>query len=169
MSEGLAGLLSVLQPAVVLPLDLEAIRREGWEAGFAAGAAEADAGLAPWRDRLAAAAAGLEAACVVDVDRLRPVMLGLVRGVAETVLGYELSSKDKVLSALVDCSLEALKPGSAALLRAHPATLAGLGAVAVATEGDPGMGLDEVVVSGADFVIEAGLSARLAEIMGKMA
>ena len=66
MSEGLAGLLAAMQPRVepvVPPVDLAAVRAEAWDAGFVAGAAEADAGLAPLRAQLAAAAAAVDAAC----------------------------------------------------------------------------------------------------------
>ena len=168
MSDGLAGLLSALQPVAEMPLDLEAIRAGGWADGFAAGEARAEAGLVPMRERMAAAVEGLEAACRVDVDRVRPVVLGLVRRLVEAVVQRELSLNDSVMDRLVESALEAVRPGEGAVLRGHPVTLAGLGVLAIATEADAGMALDAVVVTGADFVIEVGLSARLAEIMEEM-
>lgn len=161
--------MSALQPVPEEPVDVEAERTVAHAAGYAAGEAAATAALAPLRKAMVAAAAELVAAGRIDAGALRPLVLELVRQLSEAVIGAEISSNDKAMQRLVDAALEAVVPGVTAVLRAHPATLAGLGDLAVATEADAGMGRDEIVVSGADFVIEAGLSSRLAEIMEEIA
>ncbi len=177
-SAGLAGLLSALQPRAAVPVppappppDPDAIRAEAWDAGFAAGEASATAALAPLRQRLAEAAEALEAARQIDADTLRPLLLPLVRAVAEAVLHAELSAGAGVLQPLVTAALAAVRPGEAATLCAAPETLAALQPhlPAIATRADPALGPDQIRVIGNDFVIDAGLAARLAAITGAMA
>lgn len=172
-SGGLAGLLAALAPrdeSAVPPPDLAAIRAAGWEAGFAAGRTAAEAELAPLRLRLAGAAAALTAAATIDVAAVRPVLAGLVRQVAEAVLAIEVR-QGGALTALVEAALAAVRPGEPATLRAAPATLAGLAEVLVgmATRADAGLGEDEFVVEGGDFVIDVALAARLAEAVEALA
>lgn len=171
---GLAGLLSAMQPreaAPTPPIDVDAIRQGGWGEGFAAGQASASAELAPLRLALADAAAALHAACVIDGDALRPLLVTIIRQIAETVVMRELHLDPAVLVRLVDAALALVGPGEAATLRAHPATLATLRPHLpdLATAADPGLAADAFVVAGADFVVETGLSARLAEIIGEIA
>ncbi len=171
---GLAGLLTALQPrdAEAAPLpDLDAIEKEAWNQGFVAGQAAAEAELAPLRLLMAEAAAALHAACVVDVDGLRPLVALLVKQISETVVMAQLHSDPKLLLALVEAALAAVRPGTAATLHANPATLAALRPhlPEIATAEDPALAPDGFVVSGTDFVIEVGLAARLLEIMGEIA
>jgi flagellar biosynthesis/type III secretory pathway protein FliH len=173
-SAGLAGLLSAMQPRALAPPtppDLDAIREGGWGEGFAAGQASANAELAPLRLYLAEAAAALHAACVIDGDALRPLLVTIIRQIAETVVMRELHLDPAVLVRLVDAALALVGPTEPATLRAHPATLAMLRAHLpdLATAEDPGLAADAFVVAGTDFVIETGLSARLAEIIGEIA
>jgi flagellar biosynthesis/type III secretory pathway protein FliH len=172
---GLAGLLSALQPREALgappPPDLDTIRADAWNQGVVAGQAAADAELAPLRDELTKVAAALHAACVIDVDGLRPLVAALVTHIAETVLMAELQGDPRQLLALVDAALAAVRPGMAATLHANPTTLAALRPHLpdIATVEEPGLAPDGFVVSGTDFVIEVGLAARLQEIMGEIA
>ena len=173
-ASGLAWLLSAMQPRApeaAPPPDLDAIRTEGWEAGFAAGEASAEAALAPLRLYLAEAAAALHAACAIDRDALRPLLLILVRQLAEAVLLAELRADPAVLAALVTAGLAAVRPAEAATLRCHPDTLAALRPhlpdVAVAV--DPGLPRDGFVIAGTDFVIDAALPARLDAVLEAMA
>jgi flagellar biosynthesis/type III secretory pathway protein FliH len=172
---GLAGLLSAMQPrppeTPAPPPDLDAIRDDGWHAGFAAGQASANAELAPLRLYLAEAAAALHAACQIDGDALRPLLITVIRDIAEAVVMGELSADPQLLTRLVDAALALVRPGEAVTLRAHPATLALLRPHLpdLATIEDPGLAPDCFAISGTDFVIETGLSARLAEIMGAVA
>ncbi|NJC07887.1 FliH/SctL family protein [Polymorphobacter fuscus] len=170
---GLAGLLSALQPRAEAPPlpDLDAIREGGWAAGYAAGEIAATAALAPLRDRLAAAAAALDAAQAIDADRLRPLFAALVQQIAEAVLMAELASGASVLVPLVEAALAAVRPGEAPVLRAHPDTLAALQPylASIATMGDTAMARDAFAVSAPDLLIDAGLSTRLATIIGGLA
>lgn len=174
---GLASLLTALRPRVEPevtpppPPDLDAIRAAGWEDGFAAGEAAAAAGLAPQRVRLAEAAAALDAACRIDVDTLRPLFVTLVTAIAEAVLAAELRAGAAVLLPLVTAALAQVRTGETATLHAHPETLGQLRAHLpdVAIAADAGMARDAFMVSAPQFRIDAGLSARLAEIIGDMA
>ncbi len=174
MSDGLAGLLSALQPRaepVAAPVDIAAVRAEAWDAGFVAGAAEADAALAPLRAHLAAAAAAFEAACQIDADTLRPVLAALVRRVAEAVLMAELSAGAAVLQPLVDAAIAAVVPGKAATLTAHPDTLAVLAPHLpdIATAADAALTPGAFAVTGADFSITVDLAQRLDDVMAGLA
>jgi flagellar biosynthesis/type III secretory pathway protein FliH len=172
---GLAGLLSAMQPRPPEPppppIDIDAIRDGGWHQGFAAGEAHAQAELAPLRLALAEAAAALQAACNIDGDRLRPLLADMIRQIAEAVVMGELRADTAVLARLVDAALALVRPGEAMTLRAHPSTLALLRPqlADIAVVEDPGLAPDAFAVTGTDFVIETGLSARLAEIMGAIA
>lgn len=171
---GLAGLLTSLRPRVVpneaLP-DLEAIRQAGWEAGFVAGEASAATGLAPLREQLASAAAALDAACCIDVDRLRPLFMVLVHDVAGAVLQAELTVGGSALESLVDAALAAVRQGEAPVLNVHPETLAALKPYLpdVAVAADATCALDGFCVSAPQFTIAASLSDRLAEIVAGLA
>jgi len=172
---GLAGLLSALQPRAAAetpsPPDLAALREDAWNQGFVAGQTAAEADFAPLRLLMAEAAAALHAACVVDIDGLRPLVAMLVKQIAETVLMAELHSDPSQLMTLVAAALAAVRPGMVATLHANPATLAALRPHLpdIATAAEPDLGPNSFFVSGTDFVIEVGLSARLAEIMGEIA
>ena len=148
-------------------MEIEAFREEAWNQGFAAGYSRADAELAPLRLQLAAAAGALNRACSIDPDGLRPVLTGLVRQVAEAVLGAELRGGAKVLLPLVEAALAAVRLGEAAVLRGHPAVVAGL-ELDMAVEGDESLAMDGFVVSGMDFIVDVSLAARLDEIMGQI-
>ncbi len=174
-ANGLASLLDALQPRVEPaspPPDLEAIRAAAHAAGQAAGRAEGTANeraaLAPLKAQLTAACTALSAAAVVDADALRPVLAALVRQLAEAVLLAELQRDPAVLLALAAAALAAVVPGQAATLVAHPGTLAALGPFLpeIATAADPALAPDCITVSGADFIIDTSLSARLADILG---
>ena len=172
---GLAGLLSALQPRVEAapppPPDLGAIRQDGWEAGFVAGEAAATAALAPLRVSLAEAAAALAAATEIDVQRLRPLFAALVERIASAVLGAELSAGAQVLLPLVEAALAQVRSGEAAVLAAHPATLAALQPHLpdVAVHADLALAPGQFVVTGAEFVIDTSLSERLAAILAEVA
>jgi flagellar biosynthesis/type III secretory pathway protein FliH len=176
---GLAGLLSALQPRVEAspppPPDLDAIHAAGWQQGFAAGEAAATAAtmaaLAPLRQSLAAAATALEAACVVEIDRLRPLFATLVERIAATVLGIETAGNNTVLLPLVEAALASVRSDEAPVLRAHPDTLAALQPhlPVLAVAADPGLARDEFAVTGPTFIIETGLSERLADIVAGLA
>lgn len=158
------------EPVSLVP-DLDAVRQYGWDAGFAAGEAAQMAALAPLRADMAAAAATFEAACVIDTDRLRPVFAALVTQVAEAVLMAELGAGAAVLLPLVDAALAQVAIGEAGVLRAHPETLAAVQAQLpdLAVAGDVDMARDEFAVTAPEFVIAAGLSARLADIVRGLA
>lgn len=174
-SPGLAGLLSSMQPRPPEPppppIDVDAIRAGGWHEGFAAGERHAQADLAPLRLALAQAAAALDAACRIDGDMLRPLLADVIRQIAEAVVMGELRADPEVLARLVDAALALVRPGEAMTLRAHPAMLALLRAQVtdITIVEDPRLAPDEFVIAGTDFVIETGLAARLAEIMGAVA
>ena len=177
-NSGLAGLLDALQPRVdVLPPlpDLDAIRAAshaaGQAQGYAEGEAAAHAALAPVQARLADAAAALAAASVIDADVLRPLLADVVRRLAQAVLAAELARDPAVLLAIAAAAITAIVPGQVATLSAHPATLAALAPhlddAAIVTAADPALAADRIVVSGADFIIDTSLSARLADILGE--
>ena len=172
----MAGLLDALQPRVEAPLpppDLEAIRAEahalGHTAGLAEGRASEHAALAPLKAQLAAACEALCAAAVVDAETLRAPLAALVRHLAEAVLLAELRRDPAVLLALAEAALAAVVPGQAATLAAHPDTLAVLGPLlpGITTAPDPALAPDHIIVSGADFMIDTSLAARLADILGE--
>lgn len=174
---GLAGLLSALQPRVEPPPppppppDLDAIHAAGWQQGFAAGEAAATAALAPLRQNLAGAATALEAACTIEIDRLRPLFVTLASDIAATVLMAETTTNDAVLLPLVEAALALVRIDEVPVLRAHPDTLAALQPhlPVLAVAADAGMARDEFAVTGPIFIIETGLSARLAEIVAGLA
>jgi flagellar biosynthesis/type III secretory pathway protein FliH len=171
-ANGLAGLLSTLQPqAAPAPLDVDAIRAEGFADGFAAGEAAAAAGVAPLRLHLAEAAAALNEACRIDPDSLRPLLMTLVRQVAEAVLAAELQAGVAALEPLITTAIAAVRPGEAATLHAHPDTLAMLRAHAPELHLAPDLEMQpgSFAVSGTDFVIDAGLSARLDAVLASLA
>lgn len=173
---GLAGLLTALRPRVEPegepppPLDLETIRAEGFDAGFAAGTAAADAGLAPLRTRLAEAATALDAACRIDADRLRPLFAALVAELAEAVLGAEIAASRTVLLPLVKAALGQVRTGERPVFRAHPDTLAALRhhLPDMPTAGDATLAPDEFSITAPHFVIETGLAARLRAITARL-
>ena len=171
---GLAGLLTALQPRLDAPAavpDFDAIRRDGSAAGFAAGEAAQVAALAPLRANLGAAAAALDAACVIDADRLRPVFAALVTQVAEAVLLAELTAGAAVLLPLVRAALDHVAVGEARVLRAHPETLALMRGYLpdVVVAADAEMERDEFAVTAPGFVIAAALGARLADVVRGLA
>jgi flagellar assembly protein FliH len=180
---GLAVLLSWLQPGEAalqacatdgeqdglrdVEAEIAAARAEGFAAGAAAGRAEAQAELTPLMAALRGAEAALRAACEMDVAAVQPVLAGLVRQLCEAVLMAELSGGAAVLLPLVEAALAEVKPGESAVLRAHPDVLAQLeGRLEnVLMQGDAAMPRDAFAVEGPDFVIGAGLQARLETIL----
>lgn len=167
---GLAAMLAAMQPRAVEAapvVDIAAERAAGFAEGEAAGAARAEAELAPLRLALAEAAEALRAAMVVDVDGLRPVVTGLVKAVCEAVVRAELRIDPSVLLRLIEAALMMVRAGEAATLRVHPVMLERLRPwlPEMAVAADDALAMDEFSVSGGDFVIEAGLAARLDEIM----
>ena len=173
---GLASLLAALRPSIepevlLPPPDLDAIRAAGWNEGFGAGEAAAEARLSPLRGQLAAAAAALDAACQIDIDQLRPLFVALVAQIAEAVLAAELVAGAAVLESLVSAALSQVRAGEPAVLHAHPETLAALQPLVphLSTAADASLARDEFTVSAPRFLIAAGISARLAEITGAMA
>lgn len=180
-SNGLAVLLSWLQPENAAsdaalhepeaPRDIDAemaaVRAEAFAAGFAAGRDEAEASVAPLLAALQGAEAALQAACEIDVAAVQPVLATLVRAVCETVFMAELGSGAAVLAPLVTAALAEVRPGEAAVLRAHPDVLAQLEGrfEAVLTQGDAAMAMDSFALEGPGFVIGAGLAARLEALL----
>jgi flagellar biosynthesis/type III secretory pathway protein FliH len=162
-------LASMLPPvAEVAPaVDIEALRATAFADGEAAGAARAEAELAPLRLALAEAAEALRAAMVIDVDGLRPVLAGVIKGICEAVVRAELRIDPSVLLRLIEAALAMVRPSEAATLRVHPLMLERLRAwlPEIDVAADAALAGDEFTVSGGDFVIEAGLAARLDEIM----
>ena len=167
---GLAGLLSALQPQPLPDVDLAAVRAEAWDAGFVAGAAEADVALAPLRAALADAAAAFDAACRIDADALRPLLLALVRQVTQAVLMVELQAGATLLP-LVEAALAAVRTGELASLRAHPDTLAAMAPHLpdLAITADVALAPGAFAISGAEFSIDVDLSQRLADIVADLA
>jgi flagellar biosynthesis/type III secretory pathway protein FliH len=168
--KGLAAMLASMRPRVPEPVpvvDIEGVRAAAFAEGEAAGAARAEAELAPLRLALAEAAAALRAAAVIDVDALRPVLAGVIKGICETVVMAELRLDPSVLLRLIEAALAMVRPGEVATLRAHPVMLERLRPYLPEMEvaADAALAGDEFAVSGGDFVIEAGLAARLGEIM----
>jgi flagellar biosynthesis/type III secretory pathway protein FliH len=171
---GLAGLLGALQPRVgplLPPPDLDAIRAAGFADGLAEGAATERAALAPLHAQLAAACDALAAAAVIDAEALRPLLVTVVRQLAEAVLAAELRHDPAVLEALATAALAAIVPGQAATLAAHPDTLAVLvpllpAAAPVRPEPDPALAADRIIVSGPDFIIDTSLATRLSDLLG---
>ncbi len=174
-SAGLAGLLSALQPRPPVPRapppDLDAIRAEGFGAGYVAGEAAAEAALDPLREALAAAAARLDAACLMDAARLRPLLAALVQQVAQAVLMAELRGGAEALLPLVEAALTQVRLREPVVLKAHPETLALLAPHLpdIATAPDADLPRDGFALVGPDFIVDAGLSARLAELMEQVA
>lgn len=172
---GLARLYSAMAPRAEEPLpppDLDAIHDTGWQAGFAAGEAAAQQTLSPLRANMVAAVVALDAATQVDADALRPLFAALVTRVAAAVLMAELSAgAAAALVPLVDAALAQVRVGEAASLHAHPDTLAALGGhlPVLATVADSGLVRGIIHVTGTTFVIEADITARLAEIVEAMA
>ncbi len=172
LSGGLAGLYSAMQPrAQEAPqaVDLEPLREAAWEAGFAAGQASADAELAPLRLHLAEAAAALHDACRIEQQALRPVLMTLVRRLTEAVLDKELQ-EDTALLSLVNAGLALVRAGEVPTLQGHPRTLAALRPhlPAIRVVEDDDLDPDGFVITGADFIIDVNIAARLAEIMGEL-
>ena len=153
------------------PPDLNAIHDTGWQAGFAAGEAAAQANLSPLRANLAMAAAALHAATQIETDTLRPLFATLVDRIATAVLMAELTTGAAALLPLVDASLAQVRIGEMATLCAHPDTLATLHGhlPALPTLADIDMAADAFRITGPTFVIETGLAARLAELVEGLA
>jgi ankyrin repeat protein len=59
---------------------------------------------------------------VIDAEALRPLLVTVVRQLAEAVLAAELRHDPAVLEALATAALAAIVPGQAATLAAHPDT-----------------------------------------------
>lgn len=171
---GLAGLLAAMAPPAVesVPeVDLDGLHDRAWQAGFAAGAAQAETELAPLRLTLVEAAAAFTQACTIAVDPLRPLLMEVVRRIAETVVMAELRLDPTVLLRVIEAALAMVRPGESAALRVHPGMVERLRnwVPDVAIEADPAMAEDGFAVIGGDFVIEAGLATRLNDVMAALA
>jgi flagellar biosynthesis/type III secretory pathway protein FliH len=172
---GLAGLLAAMAPPAPAPpapeIDLEILHDDAWKQGFEAGSLHAEAELAPLRLALAHATAAFTTACTIAADPLRPVLMQMVRQIAEAVVMAELRIDPSVLLRLIDAALAMLRPAETAALRVHPFMVDRLRDYlpAIAIQADPAVAEDAFVVAGADFVIESGLAARLADIMAEIA
>lgn len=174
---GLVSLLTSLRPRIVAdapappPPDLDAIHQAGWAAGFAAGEAAATEDLAPLRSQLADTAAALDAACRIDVDLLRPLFVALVGKIASAVLQAELGAGGAVLEPLVTAALAAVRLGEAAVLSAHPETLAALAPYLpdISVVPDAALPRDGFTVSAPQFTIAANLADRLADSVAGLA
>ena len=167
------ALLAAMQPredAPVPMVDFDALHEVSWNQGFTAGREAAVGELASLRLTLAEAVTALQSACRIDPASLRPVLAELVRRVAGAVLMAELNAGAKVLIPMIDAALAMVRSGEVVTLRAHPETLAGLTAYLpdIAVVEDADLPLDGFVVAGTDFVVEAGLQARLDEIVGEI-
>ncbi len=168
---GLAGLLAALHgPAAVdVSPSVEALCASAYADGHRDGQTAAEAALASLRARLAAAAATLEAATVIDAGELRPVFTELVRRVCGAALDAELRLTPDALQPLVDAALAAAG-ARATRLRLHPDTLAALElpGLAIVLEADPALAADDVALDGPAFALEASLAARLATIVAAL-
>jgi len=179
---GLARLLASLNPQPELEpepppaIDISGLlaeaRAEGEAAGRAAGAAqaraEADAALTPLRTALVAAADAARAACAIDEAALQPLLVGLVKAVAQNVLMAELTTGRRVLAPLVAAALAEVAEAALPTLSAHPDTLALIHAdlpPGLSTRADPALPPGHVSVAGPDYRIEAGLAERLARMV----
>ena len=164
--------LALLQRGPVAPAPdpalIEAAFARGHAAGRAEGEAAALAALAPDRQRLAEAAAALEAACRIEADTLAPLLADLVRALCEAVLAAELRAGAAVLMPLVEAALTLVQTDEAPCLAAHPDVLAALAPhlpAGLATQADPALPLDGFAVRGTDFVIAETLAARLQAVL----
>jgi flagellar biosynthesis/type III secretory pathway protein FliH len=169
-NRGLAAMLASMLPPVpkVAPaVDIAAERAAAFADGEAAGVARAEAELAPLRLALAEAAEALRVAMVIDVDGLRPVLAEVVKAVAEAVVMAELRIDPSVLLRLIEAALAMVRPGEAVVLSVHPLMLERLRVwlPEIDVAADAALAGDAFAVSGGDFVIEAGLAARLDEII----
>ncbi len=179
---GLARLLASLNP---LPepepppeprIDMSALLAEaraegeavGRLAGEAQGRAAAEAALAPLRSALAAASDAARAACALDENALRPLLTGLVKQVAETVLMAELTAGRRALAPLIAAALAEVAEAALPTLSAHPETLALINAdlpPGLSVRADVALPPGHVAVAGPDYRIEAGLAERLAQLL----
>ncbi|WP_439546326.1 FliH/SctL family protein [Sandarakinorhabdus sp.] len=179
---GLARLLASLnpppepepapEPAIDLAALLTEARAEGEAAGRTAGEAQgraaAEAALAPLKSALTVAADAARAACAIDEEALRPLLIGLVQAVAQTVLMAELTAGRRALAPLVAAALAEVAESALPTLTAHPDTLALINAdlpPGLITRPDPALPPGHVAVAGPDYRIEAGLAERLARII----
>ncbi len=188
-TNGLSVLLNWLQPAATAPSPLAAARdaeadlvdtiaqerAAAFEAGVTAGRVAAEAELAPIVAALRGAEGALQAACVIDVGAVQSVLTGLVRAVVERVLLAELRVGDSVLDALVLAALAEVQPDEAPVLRVHPDALALIEQISgrevlagLTIVIDAGMPRDGFAVEGPEFVISAGLMARLDCVMAEL-
>jgi flagellar biosynthesis/type III secretory pathway protein FliH len=179
---GLARLLASLnpspepevppEPAIDYAALLAEARAEGEAAGRIAGEAEgraaAEAELVPLRHALIAATDAARAACVIDEDKLRPLLAQLVEAVAATVLMAELTAGRRALAPLVAAALAEVAEGALPTLSAHPDTLALISAdlpPGLIARADAALPAGHVAIAGPDYRIEAGLAERLARLL----
>ena len=171
-SPGLSRLFAVLHGAPLPSADREPDPAAGLAAAYAEGLREgqrqAEGGLRPVRERLAAAAAALDAAAVINADMLRPMFVDLVHRLCAAVLLAELKLSNAALEPLVDAALAAAGP-RAARLRLHPDAIGDIvPPPGVAIEADAGMAIDAVAVDGPAFALETSLADRLAELVAAL-
>lgn len=162
-AHGLASLYAAMlppPPPSEPATDVEAIADDAYRAGFAAGTAQAEAGLQPERAMLKTAAAAVIAATVVDPDALRGVFLTLVRALAEAVVAGELRQNPEAMPRLVDAALASVATRDGVVLRVHAGD-AMLLSLDIPVVVDPTLARGEVYIDGPDFVVRDGLNARL--------
>lgn len=164
---GLASLYAAMLPPLRPPepaVDLEAIADAGYESGYAAGRAHAEAVLKPERALLKAATAAVVAATLVDVDAVRGVFITLVRSLAAAVVAGELRVNPEVVSRLVDAALANVLTRDGLVIRLHPGDVERV-SLDLPVIADTALAPGAVAIDGPDFVIRDGLDARLATLI----
>ena len=156
--------------ALTAPFDPDAAAAAAYADGHRDGCAQAESALAPLRERLADAAAKLDAACHIDTAQLRPLFTALTQRLCAAALTAELRLSPDALQPLVEAALAAAGT-RAARLRLNPATLAALAlpALAIAVEGDAALAEDEIALDGPAFALETSLASRLAVVVAALA
>ncbi len=164
---GLASLYAAMippPPPAEPVVDIEAITDEAYQAGFAAGASQAEAALLPERAAMATATSALIAATTVDADALRGVFIALVRSLAEAVVASELRQNPEVVSRLVDVALASVATREGLAVRLHPDDVPAL-SLDLPIVGDPTCPRGSVLIDAPEFVVRDGLDVRLAVLI----
>ena len=161
---GLTSLYAAMMPPVPrLPaIDIHATAAAAYREGLAAGIAEAMAEMTSERALMKAAQKAFEAAMVVDSAAIRGAFVTLVRSLAQTVIDAELRISPAVINQLVDAALVMVMPESEAVVRVHPDDAPYLETAVII---DPSLVRGTVVIEAAQFVVAAGLDARLTALI----
>ncbi|MGI4881500.1 MAG: FliH/SctL family protein [Janthinobacterium lividum] len=170
---GLASLYAAMLPPPPEPepepaIDIEAIADEAYQAGLAAGTAQAEAAIEPERALLKTTTAALIAASVIEPDAVRGVFLNLVRALAEAAVAAELLVNPEVISRLVDAALLSVETRDGIIVRLHPDDVEVL-VLDLPVVADATLGRGTVVIDGPSFVVRDSLDARLAVIVEALA